>query len=185
MMPVTCNDIELAIMREFDYRENLIVPNISNMMGLVPFETDMMVLTKSSYAHGFEIKISKSDLKADFKKVQHVKIDHFFNGKTGIEKYFGRFKYFYYAVPEHLKECALELIPSFCGLWIYQKNEYPKLSLFYQAREPKKLFDYKWTEKERYAVARLGTMRIYNLKQAINNLLNDKVKRTFCGPAAN
>lgn len=163
---VRCVDIEIAIMKEFDFRQNLIVPNVSNMMMLVPFETDMLVLTKSNYAYGFEIKISKSDLKADFKKPQHAKFDepHRVSGKRGLERFYSKFKYFNYAVPEQLKECALELIPDFCGLWIYAKYEYPKQSKFYLEREPKKLFDYKWSEKQRYELARLGAMRIYALK---------------------
>lgn len=164
---VTCTEIEVQIMRQFDYRQNLIVPNISNMMRIVPFETDMLVLTKSDLAYGFEIKTSKSDLKADFKKPQHIKFGEMKNGKSGLERFYGKFKYFYYAVPEQLKECALELIPDFCGLWVYAKYEYPTLPKFYQAREPKKLFNYKWSEKQRYEIARLGTMRIYSLKQGL------------------
>lgn len=183
---VTCLDIELAIMREFDFRQNLIVPNISNMMGIVPFETDVFVLTKSNYAYGFEIKVSKSDLKADFKKPQHAKFNEMRNGKTGFERFYGKFKYFNYAVPEQLKECALELIPDFCGLWVYRRPEYPALPKFYCFREPKKLFDYKWSNEQRYEIARLGTMRIYSLKQALcfyNN--NNGTKERIEAPIAN
>lgn len=169
---VYCVDIELAIMREFDFRQNLIVPNVSNMMMIVPFETDMLVLTKSNYAYGFEIKVSKSDLKADFKKPQHAKFDepHRANGKRGLERFYSKFKYFNYAIPEQLKECALELIPDFCGLWCLKKwQEGTQIKTkFYQAREPKKLFDYKWSEKQRYELARLGTMRIFALKIALS-----------------
>jgi len=170
---ISCLDIELAIMREFKFRQNLIVPNITNMMGLLPFETDMLVLTNSGYAYGFEIKTSKSDLRADFKKPQHTRFNEIKNGKTGLERYYGKFKYFYYAVPEHLKECALEVIPDFCGLWVLKNHEYPIPSKFYQAREPKKLFDRKWSDKEKYEVARLGTMRIYSLKSSIQSQISN------------
>lgn len=168
---VKCLDIELQIMREFDFRQNLIVPNVTNMMMLVPFETDMLVLTKSGYAYGFEIKVSKSDLKADFKKPQHTRfnVPHPSTGKKGLERYYSKFKHFYYAVPEQLKECALELIPDFCGLWVLKKEQYPVPPNFYLAREAKKLFDYKWSEKQRNELARLGTMRIYALKQGLAN----------------
>lgn len=166
---VTCLDIELAIMREFNFRQNLIVPNITSMMCILPFETDMLVLTSSLYAYGFEIKVSKSDLKADFKKPQHCKLHQLHNGKTGLERYYGKFKYFYYAVPEQLKEFALEVIPDFCGLWVLTKYQYLGECKFYKAKEPQKLFDRKWSEKERYEIARLGTMRIYSLKQALCN----------------
>ena len=165
----TCTEIEVQIMRQFDYRQNLIVPNVSNQMGIVSFETDMLVLTKSNFAYGFEIKVSKSDLKADFKKPQHKKFNepHRGNGKKGLDRFYSKFKYFYYAVPEQLKECALELIPDFCGLWVYAKYEYPKTPTFYQAKEPRKLFNYKWSEKQRYELARLGAMRIYSLKKGL------------------
>lgn len=167
---IKCIDIEIEILREFDFRQNLIVPNITNQMGLLPFETDMLVLTKSGCAYGFEIKTSKSDLRADFKKRQHIKINEMRNVKTGLERFYGKFKHFSYAVPEFLKEDALKLIPEFCGLYVYDKLDYPQRSRFYCERQPKKLFDYKWNEKERYQVARLGAMRIFNLKLSINSL---------------
>ncbi|MDQ5929183.1 MAG: hypothetical protein QG594_961 [Bacteroidota bacterium] len=137
---ITCEHVELAIMAEFNFRQNLIVPNISNMMDLVAFETDMLVISKSGYATGFEIKVSKADLKADFKKPQHRKlkdISHF--GNTGMERYFGKFKYFYYAVPLELKEIALELIPDFCGLYTLDQDYTPRQKLFKKEREAKKL----------------------------------------------
>ncbi len=118
---ITCLDIELSIMNKFDFRTNLIVPNISNMMGIVAFETDKLIINKNGYATGFEIKTSKSDLKADFRKPQHTKINEFRNGKSGLERYYGKLKYFYYAVPEDLKEEALKLIPDFCGLYCLSK----------------------------------------------------------------
>ncbi|MBN8573900.1 MAG: hypothetical protein J0M05_08295 [Candidatus Kapabacteria bacterium] len=163
---VNCIEIELAIMEMFDFRQNLIVPNVSNMMRLVAFETDMLVLTKSGYAHGFEIKVSKSDLKADFSKDHHAQFNVMKNGKTGLERFYSKFKYFSYAVPSELKEYALELIPDFCGLYVYDKPELPKQPKFYCARKPKKLFDYKWSDEKRYELARLGAMRIHSLKKA-------------------
>lgn len=164
ILNVRCVDIEVALMREFNYQQNLIVPNVSNQMGLVAFETDMLVLTKAGYAHGFEIKTSKSDLKADFKKRQHTEFNVMKNGKTGLERFYSVFKYFSYAVPENLKACALEVVPDFCGIWVYKDYK-----TFYQARAPKKLFDYKWSDKRRYELARLGTMRIFTLKSAQRN----------------
>ncbi len=155
-------DIELAIMNYFNHRYDVMVPNVSNQMELVPFEVDMLVLRKSDLAYGFEIKISKADLRADFNKPQHTQIE-----KTGLGRWFGKFKYFYYAVPEDLKQLALDLIPEFCGLAVFDKKEYPEHSRFYIERPPKSLFNYHWSMKERYELARLGTMRIKALKQTI------------------
>lgn len=166
---INCIDIELSIMNKFDFRTNLIVPNISNMMGIVAFETDMLLINKNGYATGFEIKTSKSDLKADFGKPQHTNINEFRNGKSGLERYYGKLKYFYYAVPEDLKEISLELIPEFCGLYCLAKwtDGTSIRKNFYEVRKPKKLFNYQWTLNQKYAVARLGSMRIYNLKRAL------------------
>lgn len=166
MTKTTTLDIELAIMNYFNFRYEVMVPNVSNMMGLVPFEVDMLILRKSDLAYGFEIKTSKADLRADFKKPQHTEIQ-FYGGKTSHERWFGKFKYFYYAVPEDLKQLALELIPAFCGLAIFDKKDFPEHSKFYIERQPKSLFNYHWNAKERYELARLGTMRIKNLKQKI------------------
>ena len=161
-MKIITEHIEIAIMEHFDFSRHLIVPNVSNMMGLVPFETDMVVMTKANYVHGFEIKVSKSDLMADFKKEQHIHFDHRFRGKKGLERWYGKFKTFSYAVPEELKNCALEVIPDFTGLYII--DDKMKLK---QIKDSPILFNHKWTEKERIYLKRLGAMRIYNLKRTI------------------
>ena len=173
---IRCIDLEIHIMRHFDIRQNLIVPNVTDVSMLVGFETDMLVLTKSGYATGFEIKVTKGDLKADLKKKHIKRLDQFLNGQPGLERYFGRFKYFNYAVPVHLKDVALDQIPDFCGLWVLDVPGYPALPKFYQVREAKKLFDYRWSEKQQYELARLGTMRILAMKEGIKNLSNELFK---------
>lgn len=162
-MKVTTLEIELAILGEFDYRANLIVPNITNQMALLKFETDMIVVKPSGVAYGFEIKVTKSDLKADLKKPQIINAKTYANG---VERYYGKFKHFYYAVPDYLEQDALEIIPEFCGLWVFKKSLVGDriVKSFKLAKSPKKLFNYHWSDKERYEVARLGTMRISGLK---------------------
>lgn len=179
---IDCLDIEIALMSELDFRRNLIVPNVSAMMRLVGFETDILMLTTKNYATGYEIKVSLSDLKADFKKPQHAKMHKInYAGKTGYEWYFGKFKHFYYVVPEELEEAALQLIPDFCGLYVvYWHNVGTWQEIWNikikQIRQSKTLFLRKWTDKERYEIARLGAMRVFNLKRTIKSLkesLND------------
>lgn len=161
-------DIEIAILREFDFRANLIVPNITNMSNLpIMFESDILILSKSNFAHSIEIKISKSDLKKDLNK-KHIKcLGESFNRKY-FDFFYSKLKYFSYVVPESLKDDALRQIPDFCGLWIYSQKT-KKLSCIIN---PKQLFNYKWTEKERYELSRLGSMRIFGLKQKIKALIN-------------
>jgi hypothetical protein len=167
-LSVRCIDIEIHIMRHYDIRQNLIVPNVTDVSMLVGFETDMLVLTPSGYATGFEIKVTKGDLRADLKKKHIKRLGEFAGGKSYFERYFGRFKYFNYAVPVHLQEAALEQIPDFCGLWVLDAPGYPAIPRFYQVKEGKKLFDYKWSEGQQYALARLGTMRILAMKEGLS-----------------
>lgn len=166
--PVKCIDIELAIFRLYDIRQHVIVPNVSDQMGLVPFETDMLVLTQSGYATGFEIKVSKSDLLADLKKKQYSRFRDPENGTRMQELYYAKkFKYFYYAVPKCLEEAALNFVPEFIGLYVYEKYEYPTLPVFRKAKEAKKLETSSWSANNQMELMRLGTMRICSLKHAI------------------
>ncbi|RRD39321.1 DNA repair protein MmcB-related protein [Leptotrichia sp. OH3620_COT-345] len=65
-------------------------------------ECDILAVSEAGYATEVEIKISISDLKADFKK------EH--NHKSEV------IKNFYYCVPENLLEKALPIIPLTCGI---------------------------------------------------------------------
>ena len=170
MLPaVRCIDIELAIFRIYDVRQHIIVPNISNQMYLVPFETDILVLTQSGYATGFEIKVSKSDLLADLKKKQYTKFKHKENGNLLQELFYSKkFKQFYYAVPKNLQETALSIIPEFVGLYVYENFEYPKSPNFNCVKEAKKLKTERWADKYKNEIMRLGCMRIYSLKQGLS-----------------
>lgn len=162
-------DIEIAILREFDHVRNIIVNGVTNASTLpIYFEADMLILTKSNYAHAVEIKISKSNLKNDLKK-KHIKLLER-NFYKYLDLYYGKLKHFSYAVPIELKESALEQIPDFCGLWVYEENTYPRPNRLICHRTPKQLSNYKWTDKERYELARLGTMRILGLKENIRSL---------------
>ena len=109
--------------------------------------------------------------KADLKKRQYSKFDLMVNGKFGLQRYYGKFKYFNYAVPVELYEEAIKIIHIFCGVWVYKESNYPNMSKFYCVRDPKKLFDYKWNDKQTYEVARLGAMRILTLKENIRSLI--------------
>lgn len=159
-------DLELAIMREFKFTKNIIVPNVTNMMRVVPFETDMLVVTKSGYATGFEIKVSKSDLKADLRKKHLTRINDPLKGREWFEKYYGKFKHFYYVVPEHLLDEAIKIVPQSLG--IYYLASWGRLENY----RDRTLFNYKWSEAEMVNLMRLGTMRIYSLKRSLAKYQN-------------
>jgi hypothetical protein len=134
-------------------------------MGLVPFETDILILTHSGYATGFEIKVSKSDLLADLKKKQYARFN---DNPYKQELYYAKtFKYFYYAVPKDLEESALSIIPEFVGLYVYEVFEH-KIPTFKCVKEAKKLKTVSWSEIKINEVKRLGCMRIGSLKSSLS-----------------
>jgi len=92
---------------------NLVFPNIY----LGSWEADILEVTKAGYTYEYEVKISKSDFKADFTKCKkkgkgsELKSDHIKCGK--------RTTHFYYLCPDGL--LSVEEIPEYAGL-IYAKK---------------------------------------------------------------
>lgn len=143
----TAGEIELRIVKYYGFRQNLIVPNV--FWGLLNHEADLLILSKSNYLTEIEIKISKSDLIADLKKSHHH--------KSNI------IKYLYFAIPEKLKE-YINYIPEQAGIYIIEQNG--KVNKLRNAKENVNLRKLK--ENEKYNMARLGTMRIWNLTEALS-----------------
>lgn len=185
-MKMTTLEVEIVLMEHFKFNQKDIVCGLTGTIrGLVRFETDMLVLSKSGFAVAVEIKVSKADLKRDLKKPHIQSIDprldynDYSTSKTmylgsSPKQWFPKIKHFYYAVPEKLEEAALEQIPEVCGL-IVVKDSYVHLNVRRPAlasvvRKPKRITDYKWTDEERMNLLRLGTMRQYNLKKKLLKL---------------
>ncbi|WP_339007577.1 MmcB family DNA repair protein [Fusobacterium animalis] len=112
---MTTHKMESLIYTYFKNGSLVIVPKISKnnywfdnetmlWKEIVNHECDMLIVTKNQYLTEVEIKISLSDLKADFKKKHRHKDKNIKN--------------FYYAFPAEMKEKALELIPKECGILI-------------------------------------------------------------------
>jgi hypothetical protein len=164
-----CIDIELALMRFLDYRRNLIVANIN---AITSFEVDLLSVSQRGYAHGFEIKISKSDLMRDFKKPQHSLVHY--TDDMRLKRFFKHFKHFSYAVPNHLLETTLDVVPMHFGVYVVSAytptyNNATTKYIVSCARKPKTLFNYKWNDREMYQLARLGAIRIHDLKTTLVN----------------
>lgn len=163
-------DIEIALLEFLDFRQNLIVPCVSFGISRVFYnqnnerkfcelhECDILKLTKSGYATEYEIKISKSDLKADFKK-KHTHDSPFI-------------KEMYYVVPMELLEFAKTIVPKEKGLAYI--NERRKLVYVWHGKVNPN--HWKWQEKEILKLAKLGAMRICGLKKNIVKLNKEKTK---------
>ncbi len=157
-------DIEIALLEDCKFNQNIVVPNVAD--GIIRYfgkqpnrtweklhECDILKVTKAGYATEYEIKISKSDFKADFKK------------KHNHESKF--IKQLYYVVPFELLEFAKEYVPKDAGL-AYAKND----KIHYVINAPIRENAFKWTNEEMFKLAKLGAMRIYNLKRNIAKLRN-------------
>jgi hypothetical protein len=156
-------DIELAVSAHFGVRANLIVPNVS--WGLRVHECDLLILSKAGYATEVEIKVTKYDLIKDKdKKHAHVNV---------------KIAALYFAIPDYLENC-IEHVPEHAGIiTVGQKQmirrygthgplvEFTDVAVL---RKPRPHYNYKFSDKERYKLARLGAMRIWGLKKKIVKL---------------
>ena len=151
--------MEIAVMKECNFRQNIVVPNVS--FGIVRYfeengqrkfdelhECDIIKVTLSGYATEYEIKVSKSDFRADLKK-KHKHDSKFI-------------KQLYYVVPEELLEFAKQYIPEYAGLAYVTDG-----TVIYYKQAPIRKDCFKWTEKELFKLTRLGSMRIFTLKENI------------------
>lgn len=144
--------MELAVANLIGYRANVIVPNVSWGLGL-RHECDLLVLDALGRFTEVEIKISKADLKADFKK-----------GHGHKSKIISRL---IYAVPDELIDTCMELIPDRCGIIAVSSTPYGfKARWVKQCRHKVVELPSPGTIKDFY---RLGCMRIWSLKQHNNN----------------
>lgn len=159
--------MEVAISKMFGIRQHIIVPNISwGFDGM--HECDLFLIKKSGVAVEVEIKRTKSDFLADFKK-EH---DH--------KDRLNRITEFYYAFPEDLIEKCIDRIPEHAGIIAcriytdYKKQERVSAHI---DRKPKRIKGArKLTVEEQLKVSRLGCMRIWSLKEKIIKNENNKRK---------
>lgn len=102
---MTEQDIIIALATLFGPEKNILLPNASYGIGL-NYEADLMVVTNRGYSTEIEVKVTESDLLNDFKK------KNFHNCRKN--------KYLYYAVPENMKDFALQNVPEKYGIYIVE-----------------------------------------------------------------
>jgi hypothetical protein len=154
MTALSSGQMEIAVMRYFNPRLNICVPNIS--WGLDLHECDMLVLTPSGIAYEVEIKVSRADLLKD-KSKSH---GHY-NKKIGR---------LYFCVPAALADFAMQHIPERAGLLTVES---PSFLWARKAREAKLSGDYRWTSQQRYKLMHLGCMRLLPLIENLQRRHND------------
>lgn len=147
--------MELAVVDLIGYRRHTVVPNVSWGLGL-NHECDMLVLDDSNRLTEIEIKISKSDLKADLKKW------HQHNSKIITRLVF--------AIPYSLIDEVMTLLPPNVGIITVEWNQYSGKyeARWYRMSKHRKAIQEVSNEKIR-KLLELGCMRIWSLKRALNN----------------
>jgi hypothetical protein len=154
---ITTLEMEVQLAKYFGIRRNIVVPNVWWGMRF-NHELDLLVITPSGHGYEIEIKISKSDLKADLKK------PHLHNDR--------RLRELWFAIPESLAD-AVEFIPEDAGIIVVTKYQSTKTSYRYDCRvfrQPKRAKSaYQFTIEQQLKLAKLGTMRIWSLKQSLLN----------------
>jgi hypothetical protein len=142
--------IEITVAKLFDYRRNIIVPNVSWGWHL-SYEADMVMVNANNYATEIEVKISISDLKKDFKKRKHLQPSKVF-------------KFMYYAIPVEMMEKAKEIIPEKYGIITVKWNGYKYVATRYRGAKVNR-----WagvvSNQHLINLMRLAAMRIYTLKE--------------------
>lgn len=158
-MKLTSLEIETLIANSWDIRKNMIISNVS--WGLDIHECDLLIVSKSNYATEIEIKITKSDLKADAKKIHGHRSN--------------KIKYLYFAIPEKLESC-IDLIPARAGIIIIRKKkniQYNWERHFYidTIRKPETNKQARpLNDSELIKVSKLAMMRMWNLKNRVLTL---------------
>jgi len=155
----TAQQIEIAVIKHFNPRQNIIVPNVS--FGLFAYhEADLIVLSPYNCGTEVEIKVTAADIKADLKK------------KHGHKEEIIRDVWF--AVPEELADDPN--IPSYAGILSVTKLKTRRGGQRYRCvrkRLPVKNKDSrKFFDVERNKLLRLGCLRIVGLKEKLDDKSN-------------
>ncbi len=152
---LTIDQIELAVAEVFGIRNNIIVPNVSWGF-FATHEADLVIINKSGYMTEVEIKRSWQDFLNDFKK--HTTHDE------------GKVMWKYFAVPECLAEKIWQYLRDngHRDWGVIQYLENGNAWVKYQpgnrniTTKSNRLF-----LEEQLAIARLGSMRIWKLKEKL------------------
>jgi hypothetical protein len=108
-------DIEAGLVMNLYQKGHSPISTHATIQGLQ--ECDVISISKSDFIYEYEVKISRSDFKADFKKPKHNLITE---KKFMIETFYKVPNYFYFVVPENL--VTIEEVPEYAGLMYLTEN---------------------------------------------------------------
>jgi hypothetical protein len=119
---MTTTDLEKAIL---DRTKNLPIRSLRTTQLRPNHECDVLTISRSGFATEYEIKRTRSDFFADFKKPKHIQMRRG-NG--------GQLSRFYFVCPQDL--ISIDDIPKYAGL-IYVTKKYGRLQSIEIRKAPK------------------------------------------------
>jgi len=164
-MPHTEQSIQVALQRELDRRgHQYILPNVMMDWG----EADLISVTKAGYLQEWEIKVSKSDFRADFKKGKHRSLcisQHDWLAQD-VREPGGRCtpSCFWYAIPDGLVPDTD--VPDYAGLAV-MAGDVPIIRRRAPMLHRRKIGEYQLNWLLRISAIKLWAVKL-NLRQAIN-----------------
>lgn len=150
-----------------------VIPNVS--YSWLNWEADLVSITRSMFLYEYEIKISVSDFKNDFKKRKHRWLK---NPGSGTNRMRMRMpNYFTYVAPvEAIPLC----IPDYAGLIEVRINgRYQNLMEFIEIKKPRKIHDIRQDEKSILKMLRTLMYKYLNLAQSLET---NKIQRELVIP---
>jgi len=139
----------------FTCGDSILVPNV-----VYPWECDFVGVTKAGYAHEFEIKISRSDFKADFKKDKHA----FITGEREYTWKISRPAYLWFVVPFEM--VTLDEVPEYAGLIYVSANG----KFLKEMRRPKKIHNEKVSDKYRMKLLQSMMYRFWQVRRQLKGV---------------
>jgi len=171
-MPMNSETLQSAFYRANHERYEILAPNIYLSFGTS--EMDILGIRRSGFVDEIEIKISKSDFMADFKKTVMVKGERTMSAaNTLYHKYDERLKhdclreglhvsnYFSFLIPEELVDkCE---IPEYAGLYVCKidSNGFARVS---EHKKAKRLHSRKIDIEKKYEIGRKMAYRFWQSK---------------------
>lgn len=145
----------------------LIIPNIY----LGHLESDLISVTAAGFIHEYEIKISASDFRADFKKYKHTLME---NGRDQF------WNYFWFVTPAGM--ISTTDVPEYAGhieiygqLEDFSHGQKGNITLI-ECKRPKRLHNRKISLHQKAEIARKLEVRYWRMRKRISN---QRQKRLF------
>ena len=151
---------------QYDKQHQCIYPNNCGLFG---WEADMISATKAGFVNEYEIKISKADFRADFKKPKHKS---FLKENVRHKHYPAYFWYVTYGF-----EVTDEMIPSYAGHIeiVHHRVRKNQLMLDVKKKAPK-INDYKLNDKRRNKLYSGMYYKYWNIREKELKLLEEENK---------